>query len=72
MTKTLIDVDDALLAEVSAVLGTTTKKQTVNLALARVLQQVRRDEAMDRFLAPDHLPDLGDPGVRDAAWNGHA
>lgn len=34
MAKTIIDVDDTMLERASAALGTTTKKDTVNQALA--------------------------------------
>jgi len=36
MTKRLIDIDDGLLAEASAILGTTTMKETVNEALSEL------------------------------------
>lgn len=42
MTKTLIDIDDALLARAMALTGAVTKKAAVNDALA---QMVRRVEA---------------------------
>lgn len=34
MSKTLIDIDDEMLARASSVLGTSTKRDTVNQALA--------------------------------------
>lgn len=43
MTKTLIDVDDELLARVMKLTGATTKKAAVNEALA---QTARRGEAL--------------------------
>lgn len=43
MTKTLIDVDDALLEQAMRLTGATTKKAAVNAALA---QTVRRGEAL--------------------------
>ncbi|PRB00370.1 DUF2191 domain-containing protein [Microbacterium sp. MYb64] len=43
MTKTLIDIDDALLAKAMEVTGAVTKKAAVNEALAQV---VRRGEAL--------------------------
>lgn len=42
MPKTLIDIDERLLAEAQRILGTSTKKATVNGALGEV---VRRDAA---------------------------
>jgi Arc/MetJ family transcription regulator len=46
MTMTAIDLDDRLLMRAREILGTTTKKDTVNTALREV---VRRDAA-DRLL----------------------
>ncbi|WP_298866183.1 type II toxin-antitoxin system VapB family antitoxin [Microbacterium sp.] len=43
MTKTLIDIDDALLARAMRLTGATTKKAAVNDALGQV---VRRFEAL--------------------------
>jgi Arc/MetJ family transcription regulator len=44
MGKTLINVDDDLLAQAQLILGTTTKKDTVNAALREV---VRREAAVE-------------------------
>jgi len=46
VTKTLIDLDDELLRQAQRILGTATKKETVNCALREI---VRRDAAV-RFL----------------------
>jgi Arc/MetJ family transcription regulator len=53
MGKTLIDVDDDLLAWAGQILGTGTKKETVNTALREV---VRRDVAAKflQFVAERH------------------
>ncbi|HET6483982.1 MAG TPA: type II toxin-antitoxin system VapB family antitoxin [Actinoplanes sp.] len=42
MTKTLIDLDDEALAAAQRELGTTTKKDTVNAALAYVAERAAR------------------------------
>ena len=42
MSRTVIDLDDELVAEVSRALGTRTKKDTVNMALREVLDGRRR------------------------------
>lgn len=42
----LIDVDEAALAEASALLGTKTKKDTVNTALRESAQRLRRANAL--------------------------
>jgi Arc/MetJ family transcription regulator len=59
MTKILIDVDDDALAEAAAVLGTKTKKDTVNAALRETTQQLRRAAALAR------LVELGQDGAFD-------
>lgn len=45
MAKVLIDVDDDALAEASALLGTKTKKDTVNTALRETAERLRRANA---------------------------
>ena len=44
--RTNIDIDDALLAEAMATLGTPTKKATVEEALRRLVQDERRRRAI--------------------------
>jgi len=63
----LIDVDDELLAEASRRLGTTTVKDTVNVALLEVVNRARTREHIE-WLASCGLPDLGDPEVMKDAW----
>lgn len=46
MSKTLIDIDDDALAEAAKLLGTTTKKDTVNAALRETAAQLRRAAAL--------------------------
>ncbi|ASU83124.1 DUF2191 domain-containing protein [Nocardiopsis gilva YIM 90087] len=46
MTKVLIDIDDDALTEATELLGTKTKKDTVNTALREVVQQMRRARAL--------------------------
>lgn len=67
MSTTQIDLDQGLLARAAKVLGTKTKKDTVNEALRRVVQdQLRRDHVDE--LAGGALPDLADPEIMAAAW----
>lgn len=62
--KTMIDIDDDALAAAARELGTTTKKETVNSALAFV---ARRRQRVDRLLHDDESfgvgEDIGDPEV---------
>ena len=67
MSTTQIDLDQALLAKAAAVLGTRTKKDTVNEALRRVVHDEIRRHHVDE-LAGGALPDLADPEVMASAW----
>lgn len=67
MTRTLIDADDELLERARALLGTGTKKDTVNAALAQVVAL----DARRRFLDDARggaLADAADGAVMDEAW----
>jgi Arc/MetJ family transcription regulator len=67
MSTTQVDLDPKLLAEAADVLGTKTKKDTVNEALRRVVQDAIRRRHVDE-LASGALPDLADPQVMAGAW----
>ncbi|MET7344673.1 type II toxin-antitoxin system VapB family antitoxin [Streptomyces sp. NPDC005547] len=51
MTRTVIDLDDELVADVAKALGTSTKKETVETALREVLENRRRALALPRLRA---------------------
>ena len=51
MSVTQIDLDDEALAEAMRMLGTTTKKDTVNAALRECVTRVRRIEALEALSA---------------------
>ncbi|MEU9072843.1 type II toxin-antitoxin system VapB family antitoxin [Streptomyces sp. NPDC048109] len=51
MSRTVIDLDDQLVADVAKALGTSTKKETVNTALREVLEIRRRALALTRLRA---------------------
>ncbi len=65
--KTVIDLDEELLAAAKLLLGTTTKKDTVNAALAQVVA-IQGRRGVVEHLAAGGLPDLADPEVMAAAW----
>lgn len=67
MTKTLIDIDDELLSKATAALGTTTKKDTVNQALERVVR-IAAFESQVEFARAGGLDALLDPEVMKGAW----
>lgn len=52
--KTVLDVDDALLAEAQLLLGLLSENDTVNLALAGLITERRRTEAVDSELRRYH------------------
>ncbi|MET8753687.1 type II toxin-antitoxin system VapB family antitoxin [Streptomyces sp. NPDC004667] len=60
MARTVIDVDDALLAEAAELFGTKTKVATVNAALQDVVNRRKREAFFSR-LAEGRLPDLTGP-----------
>jgi Arc/MetJ family transcription regulator len=49
MTKTLIDLDDEALTEAARLLGTSSKKDTVNAALREIIDRRRRAAAVARM-----------------------
>ena len=67
MAKTLIDIDEESLAAAQRILGTSTKKDTVNAALRQVTAAAARRRDLRR-LTSRGLPDLEDEDVMRAAW----
>ncbi len=68
MAKTLIDVDDALLEAARDVLGTSTKKDTVNTALREVVAARARSEAALKLIEWGQRNEPWDDSIRDRAW----
>ena len=67
MSKTLIDIDDDLLAKSQQILGTTTKKDTVNAALREVVR-LKAAEDFIELARGGIFDDLLDPDVAERAW----
>lgn len=65
MTVTQIDLDDDALSEAMRLMGTTTKKETVNAALHDYVARVKRVEAAQRLF------DRGQHGDFDDAAAAH-
>lgn len=63
----MIDLDDVLVAEAAEILGTTTKRATVNSALAEFVAAAKRQRFME-MLDEGVFSDLGDPEVMAKAW----
>jgi Arc/MetJ family transcription regulator len=57
VSRTILDVDDELLAEAAKIFGTKTKKATVNAALQAAVNREKRREFAD-WLKTGGLPDL--------------
>ncbi|MFD5620879.1 type II toxin-antitoxin system VapB family antitoxin [Streptomyces yangpuensis] len=66
MSRTVIDLDDDALAEAAQLLGTTTKKDTVNAALREIADRRRRAAAIER------MRQMVDEGEIDFGTIGHA
>lgn len=67
VSKTLIDIDDDLLAKSQEILGTTTKKDTVNAALREVVR-LRAAEDFIELARGGIFDDLLDPETAGRAW----
>jgi Arc/MetJ family transcription regulator len=67
MSTTQIELDQELVERAANILGTRTKKATVNEALRRVVQAEDRRRHLEE-LAGGALPDLSNPDVMQAAW----
>jgi Arc/MetJ family transcription regulator len=67
MSKRLVDIDDDLLKEASAVLGASTMKEAVNRSLESVVVAARRIRHADRLEGMQGL-DLDNPSVMSGAW----
>lgn len=65
MAATQIDLDEEALAEAMRLMGTKTKKETVNTALRDYIDRVRRLEAAER------LAERGARGEFDQAADAH-
>lgn len=66
MSVTQVDLDDEALNEAMRLLGTKTKKETINVALREVVQRHRRVEAAQRLF------EMGQRGDFDQAAEAHA
>lgn len=67
MSKRLVDIDDDLLEEATAVLGASTMKEAVNRSLESVVLAARRRRHAHRLQEMRGL-DLDDPKVMSGAW----
>ena len=66
MARSVVDIDDDALAAAAVELGTTTKVDTVNRALALVGSRSERLAVLEALRTADD--DLGDAPVMAAAW----
>ena len=63
MAKTLMDIPEELLAEAAEVAGTSTKKDTVIVALEQLVARRRRSKGIEWLSSSSALADLSDPEV---------
>lgn len=71
VTKRLVDIDDDLLEQARAALGTKTLKDTVNLSLmqaAHSASRTQRAREVDWDAFADAIQDLGNPEIMAGAW----
>jgi Arc/MetJ family transcription regulator len=66
VARTLVDINEEALAAAAAELGTTTKVDTVNRALAEIAARPRRLAALERLRTT--ADDLGDTEIMRGAW----
>ena len=66
MARTVIDVDDESLTAAAEILGTKTKVETVNRALAEIAARTRRLAFLNDL--DTAAADLSDPAVMRDAW----
>ncbi|WP_042449302.1 type II toxin-antitoxin system VapB family antitoxin [Streptacidiphilus jiangxiensis] len=66
MAKTLIDLDEEALAFAAEVLGTRTKKETVNTALRAIGARAKRERALEQMI------ELFESGAFDASMSAQA
>ena len=65
--RSVVDIDENSLSEARAALGTTTKVETVNRALAEVAALAARRRDLKRLLSGD-LSALGEEELYQASW----
>jgi Arc/MetJ family transcription regulator len=67
VSKTLIDIDNDLLTRSQQILGTATKKDTVNGALREVVRRRAAEEFIELARA-GAFDDLLNPDIAERAW----
>lgn len=70
MSEVTVEVDDAVLAVVGALLGTSTPEETVRTALREVLVQRQRMAVLERMMVRSHerVTDTADRWHKTPAW----
>lgn len=67
MKRTLLEIDEELLGQAQATLGTKTMKATVDQALREVIAAAARRRQLG-FLGDPQRSDLADDAVMHSAW----
>lgn len=68
MAKMLIDIDEDLAAEAAEILGTKTKRATVDESLRLVVARRARQRLAESFAESGRSPEELDRIVREEAW----
>ncbi|WP_415950324.1 type II toxin-antitoxin system VapB family antitoxin [Streptomyces sp. KLOTTS4A1] len=71
MAKTVIDLDEEALALAAEALGTKTKKDTVNAALADIGARLKRERALQDLIALDEegaFEEIRELGYAERVW----
>lgn len=68
MAKTMIDIDDDLVAEAADILGTKTKRATVEMALRATTAGRARQRLAEAIAESGQTPEELDRVVREEAW----
>jgi Arc/MetJ family transcription regulator len=67
MTKKLIEIDDALLAEAREILGASSQRETIALALDEIVRRQRGQDFV-ALLKSGAFDDLANPEIMAGAW----
>lgn len=71
MSVTAVDIDDAVLDEARTILGTNTKKDTINMALREVVRRRAASELIE-LLKSDAIEIRDHQELRRLNWHDHA
>lgn len=68
MAKTMVDIDEDLITEAAEILGTKTKRATVEMALRATTAKRARQRLAEAIAASGQSPEELDRLTREEAW----